>query len=69
MKFDGCYKAVIAYDPEIKMFRGDFINMNGGADFYAIDVEGLRREGAESLLIFLEECERHSVNPKKLKEG
>ena len=27
MNFDG-YKAVINYDPEIEMFRGEFINLN-----------------------------------------
>ncbi|STY64445.1 Uncharacterized protein encoded in hypervariable junctions of pilus gene clusters [Mannheimia haemolytica] len=30
------YKAVIAYDPETELFRGEFIGLNGGADFYAI---------------------------------
>ena len=69
MEFDGGYKAVIAFDPEIEMFRGDFVGLNGGADFYASDMEGLRREGTESLRIFLEECERHSVSPKKLEKG
>ena len=65
MEFDGGYKAVIAYDPEIEMFRGEFAELNGGADFYAADLEGLRREGVESLRIFLEECERHGVSPRK----
>jgi len=27
------YDAVIMYDPEIQMFRGEFIGLNGGADF------------------------------------
>ena len=35
------YDAVINYDPEIEMFRGEFINLNGGADFYAADIKGL----------------------------
>ena len=69
MDFDGGYKAVIAYDPEIEMFRGDFIGLNGGADFYAKDLEGLRREGAESLRAFLEECERHGISPHKSHKG
>ena len=38
MKFDGGYQAVISYDPEICMFRGEFIGLNGGADFYAEDL-------------------------------
>ena len=69
MEFDGGYKAVIAYDPEIEMFRGEFAELNGGADFYAADLEGLRREGAESLRVFLEECERHGVSPRKERKG
>ena len=51
MDFNG-YKAAIAYDPEIEMFRGEFVGLNGGADFYASDLAGLRREGSESLRIF-----------------
>jgi len=28
-------KAVIAFDPEINLFRGEFVGLNGGADFYS----------------------------------
>jgi len=28
------YQAVIAFDPDIQMFRGEFVSLNGGADFY-----------------------------------
>ena len=52
MKIDG-YDAVINYDPEIEMFRGEFINLNGGADFYASDIQGLHKEGQASLNMFL----------------
>jgi predicted HicB family RNase H-like nuclease len=38
-------KAVIAFDPEINMFRGEFVGLNGGADFYSTDIDGLRRFG------------------------
>ena len=44
MEIDG-YKAVIQFDPDIDMFRGEFIDLNGGADFYAPDIAGLRKEG------------------------
>ena len=37
MEIDG-YRATIKYDPEIKMFRGDFISLKGGADFYASNI-------------------------------
>ena len=39
------YRAVIQYDPEIEMFRGEFTGLNGGADFYADRVPALRQEG------------------------
>jgi len=65
MEFDGGYKAVIAYDPEIDMFRGEFFGLNGGADFYAKDADGLKREGEISLRVFLDMCEEEGVPPRK----
>ena len=38
LKF-GDYDSVISFDPEIQMFRGEFIGLNGGADFYADSIE------------------------------
>jgi len=35
----GGYQAVIAFDPDMQMFRGEFVGLNGGADFYAADFE------------------------------
>lgn len=58
-------RAVIRYDADIEMFRGEFIGLNGGADFYAKDVEGLKKEGALSLQDFLEMCEEDGVEPFK----
>ena len=69
MEFEGGYKAIIAYDPEIEMFRGDFTGLNGGADFYAVDLPSLHREGEESLRVFLEECARCGVTPRKSPTG
>ena len=31
----GEYEAAISFDPDISMFRGEFVGLNGGADFYA----------------------------------
>jgi predicted HicB family RNase H-like nuclease len=62
-------QAVISYDPEIEMFRGEFIGLNGGADFYATDTEGLKREGAISLKVFLEMCAADGVEPCKTYSG
>jgi len=59
------YQAVIAFDPEIQMFRGEFLGLNGGADFYAKDVDGLAREGEISLRTFLDACERRGLEPRK----
>jgi predicted HicB family RNase H-like nuclease len=59
------FKAVIAFDPDIQMFRGEFVGLNGGADFYAADVEGLKREGAVSLRVFLEACTKRGIEPRK----
>lgn len=59
------FKAVIAFDPDIQMFRGEFVGLNGGADFYAADVEGLKREGAISLRVFLEACTKRGIKPRK----
>ncbi len=64
MTIDG-YRAVIAFDPDIEMFRGEFDGLNGGADFYAVDVESLKREGAISLRVFLEDCARRHLAPSK----
>lgn len=58
-------QAVITYDPDIEMFRGDFVGLNGGADFYATDVAGLHREGEQSLSVFLDECSKRGVEPRK----
>lgn len=59
------YQAVITYDPDISMFRGEFVGLNGGADFYAKDIDGLHREGEISLKVFVEMCERDGVPVKK----
>ena len=63
------YQAVIAYDPDIQMFRGEFTGLNGGADFYAKDVKGLEKEGKASLKVFLEACKEDGVDPRKKFSG
>lgn len=61
--------AVITYDSDIDMFRGEFIGLNGSADFYATNAEGLRREGAISLKVFMEACQEEGVEPFKSYSG
>ena len=68
MEIDG-YRAVIQYDPDIEMFRGEFIGLNGGADFYAKDIDGLRQEGKISLKVFLDMCQEEGVEPRKEYSG
>ena len=68
MEING-YKAIIQYDPEIEIFRGEFVGLNGGADFYAKDIEGLRTEGEISLNVFLEMCREDGVEPRKKYSG
>ncbi len=58
-------KAVIAFDPDINMFRGEFVGLNGSADFYATDIAGLRHEGETSLRVFMEMCAEDGVSPYK----
>lgn len=63
------YQSVVSYDPEIEMFRGEFIGLNGSADFYAKDTDGLKREGEISLKVFLEACAEDGVAPRKTYSG
>ena len=57
------HKAVISFDPDIGMFRGEFTGLSGGADFYAADVKGLKREGEISLRVYLEACKKDGIEP------
>jgi len=68
MTIDG-YRAVIQYDPEIDQFRGEFVGLNGGADFYAKDLDGLREEGQISLRVFLDACAQRGIEPRKSFSG
>lgn len=68
MEING-YRAIIQFDPDIDMFRGEFMGLNGGADFHARDVAGLRKEGAVSLKVFLEMCQEDRVEPRRSYSG
>lgn len=68
MIIDG-YRAIIAYDPDIEMFRGEFVGLNGGADFYAKDIDTLKKEGKISLKVFLDACQERGIDPKKEYSG
>ena len=68
MKING-HTAVISFDPDIEMCRGEFIGLNGGADFYAYSVADLKKEGEISLRVFLEGCEKDGLEPYKSYSG
>ncbi len=68
LEIDG-HRAVVSFDPEIRMFRGEFLGLAGGADFYAADVDGLIEEGRKSLLVFLDLCREHGVSPLRQYSG
>ena len=57
--------AVISFDPDMSLFRGEFVGLNGGADFYADSVEGLHKEGEASLKTFLDVCQEQGLEPYK----
>lgn len=63
------HKAVITFDNEIGLFRGEFIGLNGGADFYSDSVDGLHEQGALSLQAFLEVCAEQGLEPYQSYSG
>jgi len=65
----GGQKAVIAFDPEIQMLRGEFVGLNGGADFYAESVRDLIVEGRKSLAVYLEMCREKGIEPSRRFSG
>ncbi len=68
MEIDG-FKALIAFDSETSQCRGEFVDLNGRAVFYAADVKSLKREGKTSLKVFLDMCLEDGVEPRKSYSG
>lgn len=68
MIVDG-HRAKIEYDPDIDMFRGEILGLNGGADFYGKTPDELRDEFRNSLTVFLEVCREKGVSPYKEYSG
>ncbi|HMM64631.1 MAG TPA: type II toxin-antitoxin system HicB family antitoxin [Mesorhizobium sp.] len=62
-------KAVVTFDPEMQMLRGEFVGLNGGADFYAESVHELIEEGRKSLAVFLEMCREKGIEPNRRFSG
>lgn len=55
------HPATVEHDPELNMYRGEFMGLRSGADFYAPDVKKLVAEGEISLRVFLEGCARDDL--------
>ena len=64
MDHDG-YHARIEYDPELDLFRGEILGLNGGADFYGKNPAELRTEFRKSLKVFLQVCEEKGIEPRR----
>jgi hypothetical protein len=64
MTVDG-YSAKIEYVPDIDQFSGEILGLNGGADFYGVNSEELRRESKKSLDIFIGVCKENGIKPSK----
>lgn len=68
MNIDG-YSAKIEYDPELDMFRGEILGLNGGADFYGKNPKELRAEFKKSLEVFLAVCKEKKLEPRRQFSG
>ncbi len=68
MEVDG-YKAKIEYDPELDLFRGEILGLNGSADFYGKSPASLRKEFRNSLKVYLEVCKEKGIAPTKEYSG
>ena len=61
----GDYHATIEFDPDLDLFRGEILGLNGGADFYGKNPKELRFEFKRSLDVFLEVCAEKGIEPKR----
>lgn len=61
----GRYHAKIEYDPELDLFRGEILGLNGGADFYGKNPKELRAEFKKSLDVFLQVCAEKGIEPRR----
>ena len=68
MTFDG-YNAKIEHDPDLDMFRGEVLGLNGSADFYGRNPKELRAEFKKSLAVFLEVCAEKGIEPRRHYSG
>lgn len=63
------FQAKIAYDPELDLFRGEILGLNGGADFFGKNPRQLRVEFKKSLEVFLAVCREQGIEPRRQFSG
>ncbi len=63
------YQARLEYDPDLDMFRGEILGLNGGADFYGRTPDELRAEFRKSLQVFLDVCLENGISPHRRYSG
>jgi predicted HicB family RNase H-like nuclease len=63
------HRAVLSFDSDIGMIRGEFIGLSGGADFYADNISQMEEEGRKSLTLYLEMCRERNVKPYRRFSG
>ncbi len=68
MTVDG-FNAKIEYDPELDVFRGEILGLNGGADFYGKNPKELKAEFRKSLEVFLAVCREKGIEPRRNYSG
>lgn len=59
------YQAVVAFDADLEMFRGEVVNTAAHIDFYADTVKGLKREFEASVNEYLAVCRERGIRPEK----
>ena len=59
------FHATIEFDPDLDLFRGEILGLNGGADFYGKNPKELRTEFKRSLQVFLEVCKEKGIEPRR----
>ena len=57
------HEAFVTFDTEIGLLRGEFLELAGGADFYAETAEKLVDEGRISLRVYFDACREYRIAP------
>ncbi len=63
------FNAIVTFDSDSNMLHGEFIGLNGGADFFATNTEDLHKEAKISLSTFLDVCKEQGIEPVKNYSG